>query len=166
MSSVFSDLEYINIIKDILDSEEFNKIKEWEHHGITRFDHSLKVSYRAYRIAKTLKLDYVETARAGLLHDFFITDAFSNKDKLKSVFTHPVKAVENASENFSLSVKEKDIIVSHMWPFNLHVPKYAESWVVNMVDKVIGTYELLLQHQRELAAATNIYVIFLLGYVK
>ena len=71
--SVENDLRYRKIVKNILDNEEFNKIKNIEHHGITRYDHSLKVSYYSYKIAKTLKLDYRQVARGGLLHDFFLS---------------------------------------------------------------------------------------------
>ena len=57
MYKIDSDIEYNNIVQNILENEEFNKIKKIEHHGISRFDHSLKVSYYAYRVAKFLKLD-------------------------------------------------------------------------------------------------------------
>ena len=57
----------MNIVGNILDNEEFNQIKRIEHHGTTRFEHSVRVSYYSYKISKLLHLDYVETARAGLL---------------------------------------------------------------------------------------------------
>ena len=41
---VNKDNSYKRIVGNILQNEEFNKIKNIEHHGITRFDHSLKVS--------------------------------------------------------------------------------------------------------------------------
>ena len=36
-------------------SEDFQKLEEIEHHGITRYEHSLKVSYYAYKISKFLR---------------------------------------------------------------------------------------------------------------
>ena len=43
------DNEYKQLVEHILTSEEFLNLKKCEHHGITRFDHSLKVSYQAYK---------------------------------------------------------------------------------------------------------------------
>ena len=72
--SRFEDREYISVVKDILEHEEFNKTKNIVHHGLNRFDHCMRVSYYSYKIAKALKLDYEDVARAGLLHDFFFTN--------------------------------------------------------------------------------------------
>ena len=44
------DEEYIQLIKDIIDNSEFLKLKTCEHHGISRFEHSLKVSYNSYKL--------------------------------------------------------------------------------------------------------------------
>ena len=52
------DLDYLNIINDIIKNEKFMKIKECRHHGITRLEHSIRVSYYSYKIAKFLKLNY------------------------------------------------------------------------------------------------------------
>ena len=65
MNHILDDKEYYDIVSDIINNDEFDKIKKIEHHGITRYEHSLKVSYRAYKIAKFLKLNAYETARAG-----------------------------------------------------------------------------------------------------
>ena len=73
MSSHKKDLQYMSIVNNILNNEEFLKIKKIEHHGISRYDHSLKVSYYSYKIAKILHLDYEQTAIGGLLHDFFLS---------------------------------------------------------------------------------------------
>ena len=60
MNKINSNEEYRNIVYSILCSEEFNKIKTIEHHGVSRFDHSFRVSYYSYKISKFLKLDYLE----------------------------------------------------------------------------------------------------------
>lgn len=136
------DLEYRNIVYSIINHDEFNKIRKIEHHGVTRFDHSVKVSYYSYKIAKWLRLDYKEVARGGLLHDFFLSDETrDSKERFISTFVHPKKAVETACFNFDLNEKELDMIRTHMFPINLAVPKYAESWIVNVVDKVVAIAE-------------------------
>ena len=165
--SVENDLRYRKIVKNILDNEEFNKIKNIEHHGITRYDHSLKVSYYSYKIAKTLKLDYRQVARGGLLHDFFLSaEDRTFKDKFLSTFVHPKKAEKNAIKYFDVTEKEADMIRSHMFPVNLTIPRYAESWVVNIVDKVVGIYEFGMKYSKQLRYASNLYLLFLINILK
>lgn len=163
MVNIKRDKNYINIVNNILDNEEFNKIKTIEHHGTTRFDHSIRVSYYSYKLAKMLRLDYQEVARAGLLHDFFLSDEDRKfKDRFLSTFTHPKKAVENSERVFGINDKEKDIIQSHMFPIYISLPKYAESWIVSLVDKFIGTYEF----SKKFSYAINIYLVFLINFIK
>lgn len=165
--SVEHDYAYKKIVNHILQNEEFNKIKNIEHHGITRFDHSLKVSYYSYKVAKFLKLDYVEVARGGLLHDFFLSSENRTlKDKFFSTFVHPKKAVKKAKDNFNITEKELDMIKSHMFPINFSVPKYAESWVVNIVDKCVAIYEFGKKFSKQLSYSANFMMIFLINTLK
>lgn len=167
MNKINSNEEYRNIVHSILCSDEFNKIKTIEHHGVSRFDHSLRVSYYSYIISKFLKLNYVASARAGLLHDFFLSDEERTfKDRVVSTFTHPKKAVVNAEKYFTLDEKEKNIIHAHMFPIYCSLPKYAESWVVSFVDKVVGTYEFTKKFSYKLSYITNIYLIYLFNTIK
>lgn len=167
MNQIDQDQDYTRIVNHILENEEFNKIRKIEHHGVSRFDHSLKVSYYSYKIAKALHLDYIEVARAGLLHDFFMSDdERTNKERFLSTFVHPKEAVKNASRVFGISQREADIIRTHMFPINLSVPKYAESWVVNLVDKVVGGYEFSKKFGYKLSYVANLYIILLLNSLK
>jgi len=160
------DRTYNSIVNDILNNEEFNKIKSIEHHGVSRFDHSVKVSYFSYKLAKILGLNYEEVARAGLLHDFFLNDNQTTKEKITSTFVHPKKAMKNAVDHFNVNEKEQDIIKSHMFPLNASVPKYAESWVVNVIDKVVGTYEFTKKFGYKLVYVANLYVLFFMNVIK
>lgn len=100
--------EYNFIVNDILNNKEFEKIKYIEHHGITRYEHSIRVSYISYLISKKLHFKTCEVARAGLLHDFFISkNDRSIKYKFNSTFTHPKKALINSMNNFNLNKIEK-----------------------------------------------------------
>ncbi len=157
----------MSIVNNILDNDEFLKIKSIEHHGISRYDHSLKVSYYSYKIAKILHLDYEQTARGGLLHDFFLSpEDRTQKDRLKSVFTHPKQAVLMAKSEFELTKKEEDMIRSHMFPINLSVPKYAESWIVSMVDKCVATNEFAIKFRFRLKYAYNLFLLFAFSIIK
>ena len=68
------DENYYCIVEDILENDEFNKLETIEHHGTNRLTHSKRVSYYSYEICKKLHIDYIAAARAGLLHDFFISE--------------------------------------------------------------------------------------------
>lgn len=159
------DTQYVNIINHIIDNDDFNKIKDIKHHGGNRLEHSLKVSYYSYKIAKKLKLDYEDVARAGLLHDFYLGQVNEQK-KIKDkvlLFTnkHPNEALDNSSKYFELSDKEQDIIVSHMFPIDIKIPKYAESWIVSIVDKFVSTKEFSLKFYSSISWIFNFIFILL-----
>ena len=150
MTKFERSIEYTNLVNPILENEEFKKIKKIEHHGITRYEHSIRVSYYSYKVSKFLRLDYEIAARGALLHDFFISDHQNLKERFLSTFTHPKKAVEQSEKVFSLSEKEENIIHAHMFPIYFSLPKYAESWVVTVTDKIVATYEFGLTFTRKL----------------
>lgn len=167
MSSHKSDLQYMNIINKYVNNEEFQKIKQIEHHGITRFEHCLKVSYYSYKIAKALRLDYEKTAVGGLLHDFFISpEERTSKERFKSVFTHPKLALETAESQFNLTTKEKDMIVSHMFPIYISVPKYMETWIISTVDKLVAAEEFSVKFKFRLKYVYNLFLLFAIGLIK
>jgi uncharacterized protein len=141
------DKEYENIIKDILKNKEVMKLGETKHHDNTRLRHSLRVSFYSYKIAKKLHMNYKAIARAGVLHDFYfeqINDMSHFKDKIRMYRKeHTRVALKNSEKYFELSKLEKNIILSHMFPCNLTLPKYKESWVLSIVDKCVSTYEFI-----------------------
>lgn len=164
------DKEYLSIVQDILNHDEYKKLNDIKHHNTTRYDHCLKVSYYSYKIAKLLKLKSDDVARGGLLHDFFSDrtiyhDRTIEKVKLYTV-EHPKLAVENAKKHFKISKVEEDIIRSHMFPIDIKIPKYAESWIVGGVDKVLGTFEFGKKASHKLGYAANLYLLLLLNMLK
>lgn len=162
--------EYLKIINPIITNETFIKLNNIKHHNTTRLNHSLKVSYYSYKIAKFLKLDYVDVARAGLLHDFY----FGNIDKCKKIkdkvllfsTKHPNQAVANSLKYFNLTEKEENIIKTHMFPVDYKIPKYAESWIVSLTDKVVSTREFSLKFMYKLSYLANLYLLIFLGNFK
>ena len=133
--------EYNTLVSDILDNEEFNKLKQIKHHGITRYDHCLRVSYYSYKVSKFFHLDYKAASRAGLLHDFFL-DTY-NKNRLHLLINHPKIALENSKKYFTISKKEENIIKSHMFPVSLPIPTHFESWIVCISDDIAAIKERL-----------------------
>ena len=136
-------LEYKNIVKDLLKNDMVQEMKLYNHHYTsTCYSHSLEVSYYSFCIAKKMHLDYISTARAGLLHDLFLYDWKTDKNhgKLHGIY-HPQTALKNAMKICPLSTKEKDIIIKHMWPVTLRLPRYPESYLVTLVDKYCASRE-------------------------
>lgn len=157
------DIEYSVLVKDILKHKVFNEINNIEHHGTSRMIHSKRVSYYSYKICKKLHLDYIAAARAGLLHDFFLSEKNRNrKQRLKSTFVHPKQSLENSKKYFNINNKEQDIIISHMFPIYISVPKYLESWIVSTVDKMVGCYEFLESFSIKHTSVPNLYLLTIL----
>jgi len=136
--------EFNSIVSVIKKEEMFRELKNFQHHNSSIFAHSMSVAWLSYRICRALNLDFESAARGGLLHDFFLYDWREyKKDKSNKNHgrNHPYVALRNASDCFELNEREKDIIVKHMWPKSFKMPKYAESYVVNVADKVCAAAE-------------------------
>lgn len=135
--------EYINITEELLKHEKVKSMSTYIQHGTTNcYDHSLYVSYISYRVCKRLNLDYKSAARGALLHDFFLYDWHipGNSEGLHG-FSHPKRAHDNALSYFKLNHLERDIILKHMWPLTLSMPRYVETFVVVFVDKYCSIME-------------------------
>lgn len=138
------------IVKEIINSSEFEKRKTYEHHyNESVYQHSMKVGYLSYKICKKLKLDYQSAAIGGLLHDFYeepwlINGKCNIKEKQplfkKHGFTHAKNGAENAKKYYPQLVNKnvENIIQRHMFPLNITPPKYLEGWVVVLVDKYVS----------------------------
>lgn len=139
--------DFYYIIDDILENKEFQRLKDIKHHGITRYNHLLRVSYLTYKVTKRLGLRYVEATRGALLHDFFFyeTEEQTTHEALKS---HPDYALLNATKHFELTEIEKDIIKTHMFPITKIRPHYKESSIVDLIDDACACYEKLYSISR------------------
>ena len=89
--------EFNNIVLDILNNQEFDKLKLYPHHGITRHEHCLRVAYYTYLVTKVLHLKYIDATRAALLHDFF-TDEVSELKAFSRYRNHPKYALINSKK--------------------------------------------------------------------
>ena len=129
------------ISKDIIEKDKFKSLKNEPHHGLTRYDHVLRVARNTYRVSKFLRMDYVSATRGALLHDYFNDYEYQSTKGMKKGSLHPVIALNNARREYSLNSKEENIIVSHMYPLGNVKPNCKESWVVSGVDKTVALYE-------------------------
>ena len=144
MRNPFNFSCFVDQVNELLDSPQVRSMAKLFHHGkVTCYDHSLFVSYLSFRVARFLGWDYRAAARGGLLHDLYL---YNSKDKSAhpgwQCFDHPVAALNNADALTDLSPKEKDIILSHMWPLAKRRPHSREAALVDAVDTFCATLEL------------------------
>lgn len=139
-------IEYKEYVSEILKHPDVKTMKEFiQHSDVTTLDHCLDVSYKSFIVCKRLHLDCRAGARGGLLHDFYLYDWHETKPKEgKHGFVHPRIALNNANKHFKLNRREQDIIIKHMFPLTWRFPRYAESWVVTLVDKWIAIKEIIM----------------------
>ena len=69
---------------------------------------------------------------------------------------------DNASKLFNLTDREKNIIRTHMFPINLAIPRYLESWLVSIVDKGVAFYEFYHSYSPIFRTAINYLYFFIL----
>lgn len=144
IQKIYNNHEFISIIKDLLENKTVKQMKNYrQHYETSCFDHCLIASYYCYKYCKKFNLDYVSCARAAMLHDLFLYDWRKKQNGRKGfhAFTHPKTAFENASKIINLNKKETDIILKHMWPVTIILPKYRESYILTIVDKYCAINE-------------------------
>ncbi len=138
--------------RDILSSEEIKAEKTFMQHGDTSvYEHSLNVAYLSLYIVRRMNIRADERAvvRGALLHDYFLYDWHIKSEKnRKHGFYHARRALINARRDFMLSEIEEDIIRKHMFPLNITPPKYRESVVVCIADKIVAAAETLYLSRR------------------
>ncbi len=104
------------------------------------------MAYVSFSIAKKFHIncDYNSLIRGALLHDYFLYDWHVSDESHKwHGFSHARMALLNASRDFELTPIEKDIIEKHMFPLNIRLPKYKESYLVTIADKICSSYETI-----------------------
>ena len=154
--------EFSIIAEDIIENSEFKKLANENHHGLSRYEHSLRVAKSTYKITKKLGLDYVSATRAALLHDFFVDEECLNVKGFKKGKIHPYLAVRNAKQNFTLNSTEEDAIVTHMFPLTTKLPRTKEALVLNLADTGVALYEC---SRFKLKVALGVWVLFLLNII-
>ena len=146
---------------DILDSEEFNKSAQFTQHGTMSVKrHCINVAKMSVIISHKLPIhvNERELIRGALLHDYFLYDWHNKQVTLKSImkfykmhgFTHPKTALNNATRDFQLTSREKDVIEKHMWPLTLKFPMCREAWIVTMADKYCSLLDTIHVHKGDL----------------
>lgn len=136
---------YCDAVGDLLASDIVQQMWQYPHHRtVSTFWHSVYVSYLTYRLCGRLRLSQREAARAALLHDFYLYNWYLEKHAEYHIWYHPKEAVKNAELYFeSLTAKQKNMILSHMWPLFVEPPKSKEAYVLTLADKIAATKDLI-----------------------
>ena len=140
---------------DILESGNFDRTKTFiQHRNVTVNHHSMNVARYSIAISEKLHIPCKkrELIRGALLHDYFLYD-WHHQDKKNPHrlhgFFHPGVALKNASKEYELTPREKDIIKKHMWPLTVVPPMCREAWIVTAADKwcsLMETFHVVKGH--------------------
>lgn len=134
---------YYDIYSEFKDVNKFRELKSIVHHGDNRLNHINRVAKFSFLVSKKLGCDYISCTRGAIMHDFFTKDDLTKDNTKFSNFLkeHPFIALNNANEFFEINEIEKDIITTHMYPITKERPKYKESKIVCICDKLVSFYE-------------------------
>ena len=131
--------------RDILFAPGMQQEKGFMQHGkVSVFEHSVGVTLVSLMLAEkfNMKVDTRSLVRGSLLHDYFLYDWHDYHPEVGlHGFTHAKIAMENACRDFDLNEIEKDMIARHMFPLNLKPPKYRESRILCIADKMAAACE-------------------------
>lgn len=130
---------------DILRSPRMQLEKQFFQHGqVTVFAHSFAVACLCLYLVRRLHIraDQRALVRGALLHDYFLYDWHcpDPSHRLHGLH-HARRALENARADFALGRIERDIILKHMFPLTPALPKYRESVLVCVADKLCAACE-------------------------
>ena len=136
-------------IKDVLkELDEQGRMKYtqkyMQHSDISVYKHCISVAYTSVELADRLawNVNRRELIRGALLHDYFLYDwHIKDPNRKAHGFSHAAAALQNAERDFALNAVERDIIARHMFPLNLTPPRYRESILVCIADKICAVYE-------------------------
>ena len=130
---------------DILGSQGMLLSQSFRQHGeVSVALHCFFAAVVCVRLARALALrvDTRALVRGALLHDYFLYD-WHDPDPSHRLhgFRHAGFALRNAGRDFSLGPIERNMIASHMFPMNLVLPRFRESLLLCLADKVCSFCE-------------------------
>lgn len=138
------------VLREVRQSSRFDENDKFIQHGTTTVKtHCINVAQTAYYMSHRLniKVHEEQLIRGALLHDYFLYD-WHEKCLKNSIhgYTHPGKALKEASKDFRLTKREADMINCHMFPLTLRAPRYREGVLLCIADKICALQETLGGH--------------------
>lgn len=130
---------------DILGSQGMLLSQSFRQHGdVSVALHCFFAAVVCVRLARALALrvDTRALVRGALLHDYFLYD-WHDPDPSHRLhgFRHAGFALRNAGRDFSLGPIERNMIASHMFPMNFVLPRFRESLLLCLADKICSFCE-------------------------
>lgn len=130
---------------DILGSQGMLLSQSFRQHGdVSVALHCFFAAVVCVRLARALALrvDTRALVRGALLHDYFLYD-WHDPDPSHRLhgFRHAGFALRNAGRDFSLGPIERNMIASHMFPMNPVLPRFRESLLLCLADKICSFCE-------------------------
>ena len=138
-----------NIYQTFLKDERIQRMKDIPmHRGSNCYEHSFKVAKKAVKNAINFykkNVDLVVVLIGAILHDYYLYDWRKDRSKRKGHGkNHPKIASANASRDFDIPPEVKEVIETHMWPFNFkQYPHSREAKLVANADNSVATVEAL-----------------------
>lgn len=139
--------------RDILYSPNFRGTRAHIQHGnMTVNKHCMNVAQYSLAFSDKLHIscNRRDLIRGALLHDYFLYDWHDpmhvGVHNLHG-FYHPGIALKNASAEYRLTKRERDIIKKHMWPLTVVPPACREAWIVTAADKWCSLMETIHIHK-------------------
>lgn len=151
--------EFEELVADLSVHNNVSEMKNYRQHYDTNcYEHCKHVAYYTYILCKKYNLDYKSGVRAAMLHDLFLYDWRKKSEKCPRLhgFRHPRISLNNANKLFELNAKEQDMILKHMWPLTVKLPKYKESYIVTLADKM-ATYSETKEHYKNIIKSKRLY---------
>ena len=140
------ETKFYGALNDLASDPRVCQMKRYtQHKGCRTFDHCRSVAESSFRMAQKLglRIDEEALARGAMLHDFQLYNFREEPiSAYRHAVEHPKRALRNAESAFSLNRKERNIILSHMWPISpLTFPKSKEAVLVMLADKYCALRE-------------------------
>ncbi len=137
---IFSDL-----FLDVVERTDLKQMGDYIQHGNTNtLLHCVAVAHFSYLFAKVFRINInmKHLITGALLHDYCLYDwHVPDKSHKWHGFRHPFTCARNAKDHYGINHIEEDVILRHMFPLVPIPPKYRESAIVCLVDKVCSLYE-------------------------
>lgn len=144
---IYREKEFYNLAEPILRNAEFQRRRTFLHHQDSVYDHSLRVAWVAYKIAKSIsrykKINIRNVVVGALLHDFYLVPWREDKNSIiwkKHGFTHGKTASINSYQFFPslMNTRIENAIRRHMFPLTIIPPRYIEGWIITTADKCVS----------------------------
>ena len=140
--------------QELFQNRYIRELDQFPQHGsLSRLEHCASVAYCSLWLSQVLRMrvDRESLILGAMLHDFFF---YSWYDKEQRPRFHGVRhagiALQNAEECFVLNDKERNMILSHMWPLSSHMPRSKEAVLICVMDKYCCLQELMLSARNKL----------------